>query len=154
MARSKSRTTHKLNKQAMMMSILFIAIMLSFVAVFSPLFKVPLIGNVSLWRIDIISSCVYLVGTFVAIWWASKSRLQLVWQTALIQIFSFSIIWIESLVKESQQGQIAATVQKASSPITNLTADLFLNFSSWRWGLVILIASFVMFIFVSIASRK
>jgi len=131
-----------------------LAVFLSFVAAFSPLIKIPLIGKVSYWKADSIASLIYLFGTLLAIWLMSKDDYRNLWLPAMVQMMSFGFMALSHIWASEQRGYFLQAVDTISSPVTKFTTDVLLNRATWQFGMLALICSFFILLLVSALSRS
>lgn len=131
-----------------------LAVLLSFLAVFSPLIKIPVVGKISYWKVEPIGALIYLVGTVVAMWFLSKDIYRRLWLSATIQLMSLGYVGLAYWWTEEQKGHISKAVSTISSPVTNLTADVLLSRLAWQPGMLALLSSFFILLLVSMFSRS
>ena len=130
-----------------------LAIFLSFIAVFSPLIKIPIVGKISYWKAEPIGSVIYLFGTLMAMWFLSKDLYRKLWLSSITQLMSFGCVGLTHWWVAEQKSHFSQAVSTLSSPVTNFTADVLLNRAAWQPGMIALLCSFVILLLVSLFTR-
>jgi len=130
------------------------AVLLSFLAVFFPLIKIPVIGNISYWKAEPVAALIFLSGTLLAMSYLSKNLFPRLWLPVLIQLMSFGYIGLSYWWAAEQKGHLSKAVSALSSPVTNFTADLLVDRAAWQIGMPGMICSLLTLLLVSILSRS
>lgn len=139
-----------MSKANLQLAIYISAIMLT-VGVFSPLASIPVYGEITYYKIDVISSYIIIVCALLA-------PVVIIIDRGKLAALSSCGIWLtllypaikDKLIQKDEVGFLDKLVDKAKDPLQDFAIDLFLNITEFMWGGYMFVTGLCLFTFSSV----
>jgi len=127
--------------------ITYLGALLFIVGVFLPLASIPVVGDISYYRVDSMSAiiAVIIVISALVLIHLKKEALTFVSAIAVWLVLLWPAIKNMGGGSDDSGGMLGDLVGKATDPLTNFASDLFMNINEFSWGGFIFLIGLVVF---------